>query len=75
MSKPKYTDPVVAYNTGYNDGAREERARIIKAETESKAPCPLCNGTKQVCWGVPHRLGGAMGPCLCTPEGKRHFGR
>jgi hypothetical protein len=24
-SVPRYTDPTVAYNTGYNDGQREER--------------------------------------------------
>ncbi len=28
---PKYVDPVVAYNTGYNDGQRQEREALLKA--------------------------------------------
>lgn len=76
---PKYSDPVVAYNTGYNDGAREERERILKAisviDATDKPMCPFCNGTRRVRWGVSTRLGGEMGPCLCTQEGKKAFGR
>jgi hypothetical protein len=30
-SAPHYEDPTVAYNTGYNDGGREERVAILKA--------------------------------------------
>jgi hypothetical protein len=29
-SEPKYQDPTVAYNTGYNDGQREEREVWLK---------------------------------------------
>jgi hypothetical protein len=30
VSEPKYIDPTVAYNTGYNDGQREENVRLCK---------------------------------------------
>ena len=33
---------------------------------EPIADCTLCKGKGVVNWGVPHRMGGTPGPCLCV---------
>lgn len=50
---PKYENPEVAYNTGYNDGQREERDALLKAleafEFSTLADDKLsCSGLPQV---------------------------
>lgn len=74
--EPKYQDPTVAYNTGYNDGQRDAFRTLAKlcaakADGPTEEPCPLCKGTKRVNWGQPGRMGGKEGPCICTPQGRR----
>lgn len=33
--------------------------------------CSLCKGRGKIRWGVADRIGGEMGPCICTPEGAK----
>lgn len=77
MSVPKYKDPTVAYNTGYNDGQRDAFRAIAQFCTSQEGgpvamPCTLCKGTKVVNWGRSDRLGGEKGPCICTPDGRQN---
>ena len=47
-----YEDPVVAYNSGYNEGQREERDAILRALAAfeiSVLTDDRCNTTPQVC--------------------------
>lgn len=55
MSEPKYTDPTVAYNTGYNDGQREERDALLKALAAFEVST-LCD-EKLHCSGLPMVMG------------------
>jgi len=79
-SEPRYEDPTVAYNTGYNDGQREERDALLKAlaafevsvlvSETSLTPPMICGQLKKLCRELERGIHRA-GEQGTTPDGWR----